>query len=77
MIHPGTVLKIAKLNQRSRESEWVAAGGRKRFYFPEFDFVAEISADEVPGSSESRRIPRWRRCQYYVQLLQRDARPFP
>jgi hypothetical protein len=59
VIHPGTVLKVAKLDHRAKASEWnPSLGGRKKFYFEEFTFTAEISADEVPSVVASKTVPR-------------------
>src|ERR1017187_9602732 len=59
VIYPGTVLKIAKLDQRASASNWVPTrGGRQTFYFEEYTLAAEISADEVPITIDSITIPR-------------------
>jgi hypothetical protein len=59
VIYPETAHKIAKLDQRAKGSNWTpAGGGRKEFYFDEYTLTAEISADEVPGTMDSKTIPR-------------------
>jgi hypothetical protein len=53
------VLKITKLDQRAKASDWAPArGGRQAFYFEEYTLIAEISADEVPCTVDSKTIPR-------------------
>jgi hypothetical protein len=59
VIYPGTVLKIAKLDQRAKASDWnPARGGRQAFYFEEYTLTAEIAADGVPNTVDSKTIPR-------------------
>ena len=52
VIYPGTVLKIVKLDQRAKTSD------PQTFYFDEYTLTAEMSADEVPSTTESKTIPR-------------------
>jgi hypothetical protein len=58
VIYPGTVLKIAKLDQRAKATGWVSAGGNKEHGFEEYTLMAELSADEIPVVKDSRTIPR-------------------
>jgi hypothetical protein len=59
VIYPGTVLKIAKLDQRAKASGWVrASDGRQAFYFEEYTLTAELSADEMPVTKDSKTIPK-------------------
>jgi len=59
VIHPGTLLKIAKLEQRAVRRVWKPAdGGRQTFYFEEYILTAEIAAAEMQSSSDSKTIPR-------------------
>jgi len=59
VIYPDTVLKVAKLDQRAKQSGWVRAGdGHEEWYFEEFTLNIELSADEVPVTKDSKSIPR-------------------
>jgi hypothetical protein len=59
VIYPGTVLKIAKLDQRAKASGWVRVGAsRQEFYFEECTFTVELSADEVPVTRDAKKLPR-------------------
>jgi Putative DNA-binding domain len=59
VIYPGTVLKIAKLDQRAKLSGWVRPGdSRQQWYFEEYTLTVEISADEVPVTKDSKSIRR-------------------
>lgn len=59
VIYPGTTLRIAKLSQSAKETDWNATrGGRQAFYLEEHTFTAQISADEVSSTTESKTIPR-------------------
>ena len=53
------MLKIAKLDQRAKASGWVrASDGRQAFYFEEYTLTAELSADEMPVTKDSKTIPK-------------------
>ena len=59
VIYPGTVLKIAKLDQRAKAGDWIRVGnGRRECYFEEYTLTAEISADEVPSTTDLKTIRR-------------------
>ena len=59
VIYPGTLLKIAKLEQRASASNWnPTRGGRQTFYFEEYTLTAEISADEMPSTVDSKAVRR-------------------
>lgn len=59
VIYAGTVLKVAKLDQRAKATSWdPARGGRQSFYFDDYTFTVEISADETPSITDSKLIPR-------------------
>jgi hypothetical protein len=59
VIYPGTVLKVAKLDQRAKGSGWMSVpGGRQTFYFEEYTFTAEISADEALSTTHSKKLAR-------------------
>ena len=59
VIYPGTVLKIAKLDQRAKASGfWRFGDGRQEFYFEEYTFTVELSADEIPVTRDARKLPR-------------------
>ena len=59
VIYPGTVLKIAKLDQRAKASGWVRGGdSRQEFYFEEYTFTVELSADEVPVTKDAKALQR-------------------
>ena len=57
MIHPGTVLKIARLEQRAIKSEWqpVSSDG-DAFVFREFVLKVQLAAEEFPNTADSRVI---------------------
>jgi hypothetical protein len=59
VVYPGTLLKIAVLDQRAKASDWNPAhGGRQTFYFEEYTLTAELSADEARSTVNSRTIAR-------------------
>ena len=59
VIYPGTVLKIAKLDQRAKTTGWAQVGdNRQEFYFEEYTFTVELSADEVPVTTDAKKLPR-------------------
>jgi hypothetical protein len=59
VIYPGTLLKIAKLDQRAKASDWKPVqGGIQKFYFEEYTLTAQISADETPSITTSKTILR-------------------
>lgn len=59
VIYPGTVLKIAKLDQRAKASSWARVGdGRLEYYFEEYTLTVELSADEIPVTKDSKTIPK-------------------
>jgi hypothetical protein len=59
VIYPGTVLKIAKLDQRAKASGWVRVGdSNQEYYFEVYTLMAELSANEIPVTKDSRTIPR-------------------
>jgi len=59
VIYPGTILKVARLDQRAKRSEWqpVGSGSREKFCFEGFTFSAEIAADEVLSQTEHKTVP--------------------
>jgi hypothetical protein len=56
VIHPGTVLKIAKLLQQSDRSEWQRVGAGNTHEFRQLTVEAELAADEFPITSDSKSI---------------------
>jgi hypothetical protein len=58
VIYPDTVLKIAKLDQSAKASGSHLPGGQEGFYFEEYTLSAELSADEISVTKESKTIPR-------------------
>jgi hypothetical protein len=59
VIYPGTVLKITKLDQRARLSQWQRAGVNARDYvFDEAMVTAEIFADDAEVRNEQITIPK-------------------
>jgi hypothetical protein len=59
VIYPGTVLKLAKLDQRAKASGWRRSGNSsQQFIFDEYTFTVQISADEVPLSTHSKTLSR-------------------
>jgi hypothetical protein len=58
VVYPGTTLEVARLTQRSKESEWQRVGPTERNrYFEAFVFHADLSADEIPNSTHSFTLP--------------------
>lgn len=58
VIHPGTSLRIARLQQRARLAEWQPVGlPRKNFIFAEVPLSFEIHADDVGAKTETRIVP--------------------
>jgi len=57
VIHPGTILKIARLEQRANKSEWQAVSSdRVAFVFREFVLKVQLAADEFPNTADSKVI---------------------
>ena len=57
VIHAGTTLKITRIEQPSRESEWqrVSSSQRTRC-FVEFTLTFQLAADDFPSTVDSKRI---------------------
>jgi hypothetical protein len=59
IIYPGTVLKIAKLDQQAKPTGWVRVGDAlQEWFFEDYTFAVELSADEVPLTRDMKSLPR-------------------
>ena len=57
VIYPGTILKIAKLEQAARISEWQPVGSNQvAQHFEEFSLTVQLAADEFPNTIDSAKI---------------------
>jgi hypothetical protein len=57
VIYPGTILKIAKLEQSARISEWQpVASNQVAQHFEEFSLTVQLSADEFPNTIDTDTI---------------------
>jgi hypothetical protein len=57
VIYPGTVLKIGKLEQAARISEWQPVGGKQvAQQFEEFRLTVELAADDFPSTLDTSII---------------------
>jgi hypothetical protein len=57
VVYPDSTLKITTVDQRSKLSEWVQAGGRRSSYFEAITIKAELCALDVPTVFEEKTIP--------------------
>jgi hypothetical protein len=57
VIHPGTVLKIGRLEQRANRSEWQpVSSDRVALVFKEFTLNVQLAAEEFPNTADSSAV---------------------
>lgn len=58
VIHPGTLLKIGKLEQRAVASEWQPISGRQpQYVLPEIRIEAQLAAEDFPITTDVKVVP--------------------
>jgi hypothetical protein len=56
VVHPGTLMKVAKLEQRAEPSGWQRAGGQTVLQFRRVNLDVELAADEFPNTMSSTTL---------------------